>query len=350
MSPKAAKILRRTAVGSTIGAVVIGLVLAAERFNHPGLVSGAATLVAACGAYELRRLPRFGGWEVGVALALAIAWSAFMVLESSADAWTGARRAPAGCEWPLLTLLAPAIASWLELRLLRFMRSSPRWLRPIAALLALGPWTLPLADSWIPDRSHELYLVAGAAAAAFVALSALSLFLATDRAPLEPVAALAAWLLPLLWIEFVFVDWGARGLLALLLLSKIGDTAGYYAGNAFGRHHPFKRISPGKTTEGCIASLVAGTATGAVVVALGWLPEGRSGVWGGLVAGAGVNLAAQAGDLFESLVKRRAGVKDSGTWFGPSGGVLDVVDSLLFTVPVALVSWPWLFGAGAPDG
>jgi phosphatidate cytidylyltransferase len=62
------------------------------------------------------------------------------------------------------------------------------------------------------------------------------------------------------------------------------------------------------------------------------------------VAGLVLNLAAQAGDLLESKVKRSAGVKDSSGWLGPAGGLLDVVDSLLLTVPTALVSWPLLFG------
>lgn len=53
-------------------------------------------------------------------------------------------------------------------------------------------------------------------------------------------------------------------------------------------------------------------------------------------------MAAQAGDLFESFVKRRVGVKDSSTWFGPSGGLLDQLDSLLFSIPMALVTWPFL--------
>ena len=60
----------------------------------------------------------------------------------------------------------------------------------------------------------------------------------------------------------------------------------------------------------------------------------------GAFAGLALNLAAQGGDLLESLVKRRYGVKDSGTLFGPSGGVLDVVDSLLLTIPLALVLLP----------
>lgn len=134
--------------------------------------------------------------------------------------------------------------------------------------------------------------------------------------------------------------WGLMGLAALVLLSKVGDIAGYYFGNAFGRHHPFKKLSPGKTIEGCAASLVAGTLCAWVLVQVGWLPS--AGALSACAAGAVVNLAAQAGDLFESWIKRLGAVKDSGPWFGPSGGLLDLVDSLLFSVPAALCAWPLL--------
>jgi phosphatidate cytidylyltransferase len=83
-----------------------------------------------------------------------------------------------------------------------------------------------------------------------------------------------------------------------------------------------------------------------LMVKAGWLVPDYDPLWAGAAFGAVINLAAQAGDLFESWIKRRSGVKDSGTWFGPSGGVLDLVDSLLFTIPVALLTWPLLLGAG----
>jgi CDP-diglyceride synthetase len=67
----------------------------------------------------------------------------------------------------------------------------------------------------------------------------------------------------------------------------------------------------------------------------------------GALLGGLVNLAAQAGDLSESWVKRRAGVKDSSTLLGPSGGVLDVIDSLLLAAPVALVAWSLAYGSEA---
>ena len=76
--------------------------------------------------------------------------------------------------------------------------------------------------------------------------------------------------------------------------------------------------------------------------AAGWLPAGALGLASGALAGAVLNIAAQAGDLLESAAKRAGSVKDSGTWFGPSGGVLDLVDSLLLGVPVAVLVWPLL--------
>ena len=109
------------------------------------------------------------------------------------------------------------------------------------------------------------------------------------------------------------------------------------------RSHLFPRISPGKTTAGCVGSFVGATAVGGVLYATHVLPDCRFGILGALVGAALVNLAAQAGDLFESWVKRRAGVKDSSAVFGPSGGLLDQIDSLLFTVPMAALTWPWLF-------
>lgn len=149
--------------------------------------------------------------------------------------------------------------------------------------------------------------------------------------------------LPLSGLVPILLFAGPAGLVALILLSKLGDVVGYYVGSAIGRTHPFPKISPGKTTAGCVGSLIAGTLAGYACQRMGLFPEARFGIASGLLAGALVNLASQAGDLLESVAKRRSGVKDSGTTFGPSGGFLDLVDSLLLSVPVALLSWPLLF-------
>jgi CDP-diglyceride synthetase len=151
-------------------------------------------------------------------------------------------------------------------------------------------------------------------------------------------------ILPLPWVSLVMHAWGLKPLIALLLLSKVGDIAGFYVGSAIGKSRPFPSISPGKTTAGCVGSLVAGVLVGWSFQLLGLLPAGPLGWATGAFVGGLVNLAAQAGDLLESWLKRRAGVKDSGHVFGPAGGVLDMVDSLLLTVPFALVTWPILLG------
>lgn len=154
----------------------------------------------------------------------------------------------------------------------------------------------------------------------------------------------AAWAaLPMTGLVPVRIFMGASGLVAVVLLSKVGDIVGYYVGSWIGKSHPFPRISPGKTTAGCVGSLVAGTLFGYACAAMGLLPEPRFGLASALLAGASINLASQAGDLLESVAKRRCKIKDSGSLFGPSGGFLDVLDSLLLSLPVALLTWPLLF-------
>ena len=148
---------------------------------------------------------------------------------------------------------------------------------------------------------------------------------------------------PLLFLLPLRTLGGAGALASFVVLAKVGDIAGYYAGSAIGKRHPFPRLSPGKTVAGCVASLVAGTAVGAILTETGALGEPEFGILSGLLFGAGVNVAAQAGDLLESWLKRRAGVKDSGAAFGPSGGMLDLVDSFLLAAPLAATLGPALF-------
>jgi phosphatidate cytidylyltransferase len=158
------------------------------------------------------------------------------------------------------------------------------------------------------------------------------------------VAALRANCLRVLWVVppllalvGIFSELGRSGLIALIVLSKIGDVAGYYVGSAIGKRHPFPRLSPGKTWAGCVGSLVAGIIASVLCINGGLLPEPHLGVLGAVLIGAVINLASQAGDLLESAFKRHAGVKDSGGLFGPSGGFLDLVDSLLLSAPALLL-------------
>lgn len=116
----------------------------------------------------------------------------------------------------------------------------------------------------------------------------------------------------------------------------VGDSAAYFVGRAVGRRRLAPRVSPGKTVEGAVAGLVAATATGALMgLALQDLATAPvsppAGAWMGLALGA----AAQFGDLAESLLKRDAGVKDSGTLLPGHGGMLDRFDAAFFTLPTA---------------
>jgi len=214
-------------------------------------------------------------------------------------------------------------------------------------LLILGLCMAMVAGfAWLDERGRHasahlpLFLLA-TGALALVSLAACRT--PARRTDLAISVGLALWIaVPLPALAQVERLWDSAGLVSLIVLSKVGDIAGYYVGNAIGKSHPFPNLSPGKTTAGCVGSLVAGVAAGGALAWAGVLPEPIWGIAGGLLAGASVNVAAQAGDLLESWVKRRAGVKDSSSWLGPSGGVLDVVDSFLLSVPAALIFWPLL--------
>ncbi len=127
---------------------------------------------------------------------------------------------------------------------------------------------------------------------------------------------------------------GIVWLLFLFAVVWIGDTAALYAGRAWGRHRIAPRVSPKKTWEGAAASLVVAILLGAGFgawfdVAPGHWPIVEMAVLGGVI-----NVAAQIGDLVESLFKRGAQVKDSSNLLPGHGGILDRIDALLFAAPV----------------
>jgi phosphatidate cytidylyltransferase len=119
---------------------------------------------------------------------------------------------------------------------------------------------------------------------------------------------------------------GRLAALTVLIAVFAADTAAYLAGRVFGRHKLAPRLSPGKTWEGFVVGAAAAVLTTWIALyKTGFLPGGRS-----LVLGAAIALAAPAGDLFESGLKREMQVKDTGRLLGGHGGVLDRIDSLLF--------------------
>ncbi|HLI95055.1 MAG TPA: phosphatidate cytidylyltransferase [Candidatus Baltobacteraceae bacterium] len=119
---------------------------------------------------------------------------------------------------------------------------------------------------------------------------------------------------------------GAYWTVYVIVLIAMTDISAMVVGSLIGRHH-LTKISPKKTVEGSVGALVLATALGAVLALVPYL-----GIewWQGAALGAGTSIAAQAGDLVESALKRDAGVKDSGTVIQGHGGVLDRFDSYLF--------------------
>lgn len=127
------------------------------------------------------------------------------------------------------------------------------------------------------------------------------------------------------------VQEGAARLLLLLVVIWCSDTFAFFTGYAVGRHKLAPRISPGKTVEGALGGLLGGVA-GALLVRAFALP--RLPLPDAALLGLGVAALGIVGDLLESLLKRWAGIKDSGALFPGHGGMLDRLDSLLFGAPV----------------
>jgi phosphatidate cytidylyltransferase len=122
-----------------------------------------------------------------------------------------------------------------------------------------------------------------------------------------------------------------------LVCTWVGDTAAYFAGRAWGRTKLFPTASPGKTVVGGVAGLIGSAVAGGAVaaVALSGLPTLRVTVAMGVLVGALLGLVTPIGDVAESVLKREAGVKDSGRLLPGHGGFLDRVDALLFAFPAA---------------
>jgi phosphatidate cytidylyltransferase len=145
-------------------------------------------------------------------------------------------------------------------------------------------------------------------------------------------------LIPLLWKQ----EDGPALLLFLMVCVWAGDIAALYIGRTFGKHKLAPRLSPGKTWEGAIASIIGSILVAALVVYVSDTLNARGNtilhisepLWQSLVLAAIINIAAQLGDLLESAIKRGAGVKDSGTILPGHGGILDRIDALLLAAPV----------------
>jgi phosphatidate cytidylyltransferase len=235
----------------------------------------------------------------------------------------------------LLFTVALVILGWLCLDELYRMAapSHPAKLAGFAALLAL------LLAARYGTRDQVLLIAVAALPASF---------LLTLAAPRGSTFGITVTLLGVWWVGLALahavllrgLPHGGGIVIDVLVGTFVGDTGAYLGGRTFGRRRLAPRVSPNKTVEG----LVIGFFCAIVAVWFAslyqpWFQKGDA-----VLLGLGVAVAAPIGDLFESYVKREAGVKDSGRVFGSHGGALDRLDAVLFTAVVSYYVWLAVLG------
>lgn len=270
----------------------------------------------------------FGRWAMGPVLALFCAGAALEFYRLAEARGVRALRAPGALAaaglvliptaLPTMGLAAPFLWTWTVLFVL-FVAAAAIWAR--------GPAGQPLAATSVTVVGA---LVPGAAMGFAIFLRHL---------PVAPAGPVPGW-----WPTVV----GMALVAFALAVTWIADSAAFFAGRRWGRARLIPAISPGKTVVGAVASLIggafAGWVMGSLVLAF-WLGVPVGPVAGAL-AGLVVSGVSQVGDLTASLWKRDASVKDSGTFFPGHGGIIDRMDSLLFTIPATY----WLLRLLLPLG
>jgi phosphatidate cytidylyltransferase len=225
--------------------------------------------------------------------------------------------------------------------------------------IAISPPSKPLLDTAI-----FIYTIGFATAVApfvFLIVGMRRIDLSTSfPAAAISVCAFVYIAVPLAFLVQIREQWsGAFMLLYLLLVVWAGDILAYFVGRSLGRHLMSPRVSPKKTWEGALASLIASVGVGVLLynyalpissalLSVGMM-ERRDGyfalqsppLWSIVLLSAAINVAAQLGDLVESLIKRGADVKDSGAILPGHGGMLDRIDALLFAAPVLWYYAAW---------
>lgn len=253
--------------------------------------------------------------------------------------------------WPfiVLTLLMISLAAW-EWARLNGLPTGVAWacglvLAVVGVLLALSPQT-----------SGDLHAVWLAAALAWLAGGALALHSGPQKWAQWPRGvrvAVGALLLGVAWWALAQARiTGVNYLLSVLCIVWAADIAAYFGGRAFGRHKLAPTISPGKSWEGVVSGML-----GVLVLAAFWLAldarlatdsasvftllKQRFGVFPMVLAVLALAAMSVVGDLFESLIKRAVGAKDSSALLPGHGGVLDRVDALLPVLPCAMALTTW---------
>lgn len=197
---------------------------------------------------------------------------------------------------------------------------------------ALIPIVIFMGDSFLDMKNLEPLLIVAACLFAFTLQ-----FIRRDNAR-DHLVSTALTLFSLFYISWFFsffikiklLDNGANLIMFLVLVTKTADIGAYVIGRRYGKSELIPRISPNKTKEGAIGG-IASSVVMAVILGSFLTKFSISHL---LILGIVMAVLGQVGDLAESLIKRDCNVKDSGSYLAGIGGVLDLIDSLLFTAPV----------------
>ena len=166
-----------------------------------------------------------------------------------------------------------------------------------------------------------------------------------SKANKEGLIAISVTLFGLMYVPWLLnfiqkINFFGRGVdghyyvLYFVVVTKLADCGAYAVGSLIGKHKMIPRISPGKTWEGFLGAIVVSTAASVIFARLAGGHLSGMTATHAVILGVVLSLAAVVGDLIESLFKREAGLKDSGRLFPGIGGILDLLDSLLFNAPL----------------
>lgn len=242
--------------------------------------------------------------------------------------------------WAMLMALVAAIAGWEWAAFMRW-QGSKRLLMGGGVLFGclliglLSPDSIMLARP--DDRTG--WAVYGLAASFWLLLVPFWLRSKRPSLPANPFVGVGAGIIVIVpaWLAMLQLRiWGVGGFVFLLIAVWLADVGAYAAGKNFGKHKLAPTISPGKTWEGAWGGALSVIIFGLVVKALGGF-EGVS-PFLLLLALLGLAVVSIVGDLFESMLKRQVGLKDSSQILPGHGGVMDRIDSLTSTLPLAALS------------
>jgi phosphatidate cytidylyltransferase len=243
-----------------------------------------------------------------------------------------------------LGVIVTVLASGEIVHLMRSGGLNPQaWLIYLGNLALIAAAWLPVTLGWaFPDGAWNLVALC-------LGLCVVVAFLGEMYRYEKPggvVANLSVTLLGILYIGWMFsflillrLGWGIGPLITLIVVVKMGDIGAYTLGRIFGRHKMAPVLSPGKTYEGLLGAVIFSTF--GAWLSFSWLIPSLEGsaAYGWLPFGIVLGLGGLFGDLAESLIKRDTGCKDSSSWMPGFGGVLDILDSILWTAPIAYLFW-----------